>query len=334
MFGPGTGELVVVRAPPDNWMVIDGCGVGEALYAPMLLAHFNAHPDIVLFTHPHSDHYRGLQEVIDAATQDENAAWPLLGMVAPPEADRRTAPLTELVAYLSEGGSEQVVSAFRDRWERKPACKWTLQPGSTRQLGDALVRVLSPTVEMRQVAQWNFDQNKAFDKNQISAAIEIEWSGHRFILGSDLVEKPGKGWTEALKVQAALASHSSFKIPHHGSIKGMHAEILGRAGRNASPVWALTPFASRDLPRLSIDGGIDQLLAQVQAIELTALPRPHGMQSAAAEEFRIGALRPDGRHLVFDPSTPGFPDCFVAIEMRSDGSSGVARGPGSVRVTR
>lgn len=28
VFGPGTGELVVVRAPPGKWLIVDGCSVG------------------------------------------------------------------------------------------------------------------------------------------------------------------------------------------------------------------------------------------------------------------------------------------------------------------
>ena len=44
VFGPGTGELVAVRAPPDDWLIVDGCGVGRTKYGPALLAHYGAAP--------------------------------------------------------------------------------------------------------------------------------------------------------------------------------------------------------------------------------------------------------------------------------------------------
>ena len=61
--------------------------------------------------------------------------WPLLGLGVPPEVDRRGLDIRDLVAYLHEGGAEHVVAAILDRWERAPRCRWTLQPGDTRQPG-------------------------------------------------------------------------------------------------------------------------------------------------------------------------------------------------------
>lgn len=37
VFGPGYGELILVRVPPDVWMVVDGCGKGETTYATAAL---------------------------------------------------------------------------------------------------------------------------------------------------------------------------------------------------------------------------------------------------------------------------------------------------------
>ena len=45
--------------------------------------------DRLILTHPHSDHYKGLDEVIDNATVGEPESWPILGLVMPPEADER-----------------------------------------------------------------------------------------------------------------------------------------------------------------------------------------------------------------------------------------------------
>ena len=55
VFGPGTGELVAVRAPPNDWLIVDGCGVGKTKYGPALLAHYGATPRMIALTHPHRD---------------------------------------------------------------------------------------------------------------------------------------------------------------------------------------------------------------------------------------------------------------------------------------
>jgi hypothetical protein len=52
VFGPGVGELVVVRAPPGAWLVVDGCRAARVPYAEKLLDHYRATPDIVVLTHP------------------------------------------------------------------------------------------------------------------------------------------------------------------------------------------------------------------------------------------------------------------------------------------
>jgi len=67
-FGPGTGELVAVRAPPDDWLIVDGCSGNGVGYGAKLLEHYSARPSIIVLTHPHTDHARGLGDVIDVAT--------------------------------------------------------------------------------------------------------------------------------------------------------------------------------------------------------------------------------------------------------------------------
>jgi glyoxylase-like metal-dependent hydrolase (beta-lactamase superfamily II) len=67
VFGPGTGELVAVRAPPDDWLIVDGCGVGRTKYGPALLAHYGASPRLIALTHPHRDHAVGVADVVDGS---------------------------------------------------------------------------------------------------------------------------------------------------------------------------------------------------------------------------------------------------------------------------
>jgi glyoxylase-like metal-dependent hydrolase (beta-lactamase superfamily II) len=151
VFGPGTGELVLVRAPPGDWLVLDGCAThGVKSYALAVLSHYHQQDNVrfIALTHPHEDHAGGIAELVDALLQPASLpGWPRLGMIWP-------SPPGEPV-----GGDEQdqfrgarvrqALAAILDRWERKPSCRWDLLRGDTRTLGEATLRVLSPAPAAR-----------------------------------------------------------------------------------------------------------------------------------------------------------------------------------------
>ena len=142
VFGPGTGELVAVRAPPNDWLIVDGCGVGRTKYGPALLGYYGATPRFVALTHPHRDHAVGIADVVDEFTQGPPGAWPQIGLLWPTPRDRVT--MRDLQAYFRGGVVEDALSAIRDRWRRHPACRWNLDVGTSTQLGSATITVLSP----------------------------------------------------------------------------------------------------------------------------------------------------------------------------------------------
>ncbi|MCC6877005.1 MAG: MBL fold metallo-hydrolase [Sandaracinaceae bacterium] len=125
VLGPGTGELIVVHAPPGEWLVIDGCRKQRRRsYASRALEAYGARPSIVVLTHPHLDHASGVSELIDQWTA-EDQEWPVLGMVEPPDL-RGAGNLRDDAAAYEGGVAEQAVSAILDRWERRPSCRWDL----------------------------------------------------------------------------------------------------------------------------------------------------------------------------------------------------------------
>lgn len=62
-FGPGFGESIVIRVPPDNWIVVDGCQENKLSPAVELLDEAEANSRLVLLSHPHLDHVHGLDKV-------------------------------------------------------------------------------------------------------------------------------------------------------------------------------------------------------------------------------------------------------------------------------
>ena len=326
------GELVAVRAPPGRWMLIDGCTARSRSYGELLLRHYSASPDILVFTHPHVDHARGVKAVIDAATAESPDTWPRLGMILPPALDG-AGRATDPQAFFDGGIAEDVVATILDRWERHHACRWDMGLGAVESLGDADVLALSPEPAARREARQKYADGKKFDANRLAAALLVEWSGRRFILGSDLPETPGSGWTRALRRERLLARHSIFKVAHHGSGNAMHTAILRRPKSHPAPLWVVTPYASLGLPSFGRRGGMRRLLRHVTEVHLTALPRAYRRQSASPLRLRFKDLQ--GKRLHDDAGAPGFPDCFVAaIFSSASDTPRVVHGPGSVVVGR
>jgi beta-lactamase superfamily II metal-dependent hydrolase len=322
VFGPGTGELVAVRAPPDDWLILDGCGVGRTKYGSALLEHYGVAPRLIALTHPHRDHAVGIADVVDAFTQGPASRWPRIGLLWPTPRDRVT--LRDLQAYFTGGVVEDALSAIRDRWRRHPASRWILEVGSSIQLGEASILVASPERDRSRDAWRAWQRGDGYDPNQIATVLDVSWHGHHLILGSDLVEQPGGGWTAA---QARCRNAVATKVPHHGSTNALHASWI-----RGEPHLAITPFASSNLPRFDPAGGIARMLTTVDRVHLTALPRAYTAQAGTPQRLTRRQLERLGDTEI-DPPIPGWPDCYVILSIAADGSVRFEHGPGSVQVT-
>lgn len=329
VFGPGLGELILVRVPPGLWVVVDGCGAKGIDYAAAVLHHYgDARPAVVVLTHPHDDHSRGIADVIRKATpNDRKDQWPRVGMVLPPGDD---------VALRSDGFIAAVtldaIAAVEDRWKMSPECRWEMHAGDSERVGDATLRALSPARAVRdaQLARWS--AREPFDKNTIASALLLTWRGRRVLLGSDLVEDPGAGWTTSLQLDPELGDHELLKVPHHGSDKALHDDVLRPRARVPEPFRVLAPFSKQRLPSFKAGVGVPRILSHGGTTYLTGLPRRHDQQSARVEARTLAELATHSA-IIFDPKTTGFPDCYVLVSILPDvGAPVVTQGPGSIRV--
>ncbi|WP_187344991.1 MBL fold metallo-hydrolase [Cystobacter ferrugineus] len=322
---------MAVRAPPDDWLLVDGCAASRTPYGPQLVTHYGIRPKLVILTHPHLDHSRGVAQVLEHATQGAKKDWPKIGLLFP--SPRRGTSLDDLQHYFDAGVTEQAVATILQRWQTHPPCRWLLETESTETLGEATIRVLSPEEAARQDAFAAWEGKTAhFDWNRAASALLIEWRGHSILLGSDLVEKPGNGWSEALKRTPALAKHAIYKVAHHGSWDAQHRGVLkGAKGRKS--MFIATPFASQNLPRFNTGEGMHLLLQHASAVHLTALPRGYGEQAGTPQRLTRAQLARRSNDLEFDPPAPGFPDCYVTLSFPPEaGPPRIAHGPGSVEV--
>jgi hypothetical protein len=258
VFGPGYGESIVLRVPPDHWMVVDSTqlpmrrGINPAA---QLLEREGGEWRCMVLSHPHEDHAVGFDVLLDQ---------PGSGPIGCVERNLDVAPVDEhhpdAERQLRSGTTQAALAAIRDRWERFPNRRWALSAGASTTVGSARVEVLSPDASTTSSANPS--------PNALASAIVIEWQDHRWLLGADL-ERPG--WEIIASIHGAtLADHVAFKVAHHGSAGAQHDAVMNGA---RTRVWVLTPWRrGKALPRLERDEGLARLLRHVDGVTLTSAP--------------------------------------------------------------
>jgi len=324
VLGPGTGESVVVHAPYGAWMVVDSCRSGGRGLARRLLDHYEARPSLLALTHPHLDHASGFSDLVNAFTKPGDSRWPKLGIV--PSPDTKTADGSwDLEPALKSGQVQQAIAAVLSRWEDRETSRWDMKQGDVEALGGAKVHVISPSPAERAAARDAWNRGSDHDFNRASSAFIVEWQGRTVLLGSDLVENPGKGWSDATAMFTQAVSHDVYKLAHHGS-DGARGPQLGTATATAR-VWIATPFARQDLPTAQ---DLAPHLAIEPSVHLTGLPTRYDDQSSQHRTVAVGGLGA----LHATPPPGGFPDCFVCVVVPQAGPCVVTCGSGAVTVTR
>ena len=67
VLGPCKGETVLLRVPPDHWMIIDSFQVGRPRRpaAEPIITRYGGRVEVLALTHPHADHFEGFIDLID-----------------------------------------------------------------------------------------------------------------------------------------------------------------------------------------------------------------------------------------------------------------------------
>ncbi|MBE2252455.1 MAG: hypothetical protein IAE78_23180 [Myxococcus sp.] len=327
VFGPGTGEFIVVHVPPNGWLSIDGCSA-DAKEWPLRFFRdqVKVAPTHILMTHPHADHARGIRALVEHFTRGADSEWPRLGVVAPPRKKGRTGASQE---GFDSQLANAVLSTVKSCWRRRAGCRWVPRAGAREPLGAGEVLTLSPErAALRPAGGSNFDWNR------VATALAIEWEGHRVVLGADLVEKPGKGWSTVLKRTPTARQHVLLKVAHHGSLEAQHESLLKRLVGEAVVTLVTTPFASQDLPRFGKDDGVDLLLQHSDRLLLSGLSQAFETQDRKPRQWPRSRLARLKKPIAPDEPVGEFPTNYVHLVLSSAGKLKANYGPGSVIVHR
>jgi beta-lactamase superfamily II metal-dependent hydrolase len=217
VFGPGFGESVVIRVPPDSCIVVDSlrhdAGGRRVNPALQLVDRWSARIDLLVLTHPHADHAAGFGDLVDAAGEA------ILACADTFVSDRehwRKARRDKTDGERTAGRTEQALSAIDTRWSTSPEEKiWRLEAGQCRSVGEATVEALFPDVEALEGAAASAQP----DPNACSTPLVLRWREAMIVLAADVDTE--SAWDRILGASRSrpLADHHVLKIAHHGSVE-------------------------------------------------------------------------------------------------------------------
>lgn len=268
VFGRGYGESIVVHLGDAQWIVIDSLTSNGApiplLYLKTLGVDVARSVVLVMATHWHDDHIRGIAKVCDEA-RSARISFPMA--MLRDEFRSFAQKFTRLPAGKTSSGVDElgnIIDLVTARgWHVLELGKaWTnflrYAAGSLSHGAPIEVEAMSPSNAdanrfLAMVAAETDPDGTArraprYDRNDISCALHIRAGTTSIVLGADLekVSDPHSGWEAVLAAQQLPQRTSMLiKVPHHGSATGDHPGIWSRLCL-PKPVASLATWARGD----------------------------------------------------------------------------------------
>jgi len=265
IFGPGYGESIVIHIGSGRWVIVDSC-IDTVSGRPAPIAYLNAcgvdvanAVDVVVATHWHDDHIRGMAQVVNACRSAKFCsastlqAPEFLATVLPYASRNKIAEgpgVRELfeIIHILENNKRPITRAIADRrikvWSHgtlahgQPVALWTLTP-SDLQYAKFLTELTALMPGVGETKRRAVPQRP----NHVSVVVWIEIGDLHVLLGADLenTTNPGIGWSAVISSTGRPTGRATvFKIPHHGS-KNAHHDQVWRTMLVDKPFAVLTP---------------------------------------------------------------------------------------------
>ncbi len=252
LVGPGYGESVVLHIGDGNWVIVDSCidrdGYPRALgYLRSLGVDPSQAVGLVVATHWHDDHIRGMSRVVEvckeavfccaAALRDKEfltavGAWGRRDVAIDGSGVRE---IHAVLTQLQSRAAQPTFALANMRIYSRGRCRvWSLSPGSAefsnslRSIGALFPNAGSTKTRVPSVSP-----------NDVAVVLWISVGGTELLLGSDS-EKGA--WVEILQSRERPSGRASvFKVPHHGSENADEAGVW-RTMLEPNPYAVLTPW--------------------------------------------------------------------------------------------
>lgn len=270
LFGPGYGECALIHLGQGRWIIVDSCLNVRTKEQPALqhLDSMNVNPEaveLVVATHWHADHVRGLAQVVQSCVNAKfifSAAYCYEELlIAARQAS--TELITQHDVFRELHGAMEVLKIRQLGTYAIPGVE-TVSEGTQLLPGGsgAIVLALSPNALECQRARESLASRIVAgetglttiisppEKNEGAVALWIELAGVSILLGSDLEEASAenRGWNAALdRLGPVNEAATIVKVPHHGGESG-HSGRMWDEIVDAQAIGVLTPFNRRTEP--------------------------------------------------------------------------------------
>ena len=269
VFGPGYGECVLIHVGHGVWLVVDSCiDPRTNRSAPLgYLESIGFNPasaiDLVVASHWHADHVRGLHELYTVASAAKfSCASALAGKefvslakiysegagkipVGPEELYKC---LTTLRHRAKETGKSHHRWAITDRllWQSSESSKLKVKLTALSPSDEMFTRMQQMMLNYVTLLKKGYSEPRliAGCPNDVAVALLLEVNGRQILLGSDLEQEanPSVGWSAVLVSEAVKESKCCmFKVAHHGSASGHNDQVWDKL-LEQEPIALLTPF--------------------------------------------------------------------------------------------
>lgn len=314
IFGPGYGECVLVHLGAGEWLIVDSCLDQRSQRQPALayLEAIGVDPasavTTVLVTHWHTDHVRGVSEIVRECVSAE--FWMSQALRSPElllatrrfGSDRASKhnPFREFYAVIEmlevrkQGGTGAPAAAIAGArtvlWRRpaaagSPDCEVLALSPSPASVMDALAALASQFPDALQEVPYDVDEPAP---NEAAVAVAVRVGGARILLGSDLEDPPpaDRGWKAILASPLQPDQPAAvFKVAHHGSHNADNDDVWNQL-LEPEPWAVITPFRRgvMPLPRPSdierIQQHTDRVYLTAGTRRLKAAPKPRRIRLA------------------------------------------------------
>ncbi len=268
IFGPGYGESILLHVGAGNWILVDSCldPTSQRPAALKYLTELNVDiaqaVKLIVATHWHDDHIRGLSTVFEACV---SADFVLSDALRHQEFLTLTCLYQQPAISRSSGVDEfaRILQSYLACETHPSTLKWAIadrllfsnERPTSSEAARVKVYALSPSDAAILQAKLAFTellteqtrQRKrisSLQPNDTAVVLWIEVGEHRILLGADLENTPDPktGWTAIISDSLATTTKAQvFKIPHHGSANADHQDVW-RGLLLDAPYALLTPF--------------------------------------------------------------------------------------------
>ena len=273
VFGPGFGESIVIYIPQIGWGVIDSCEYRKVNPALEYLQKNKAQKiSFIVLSHPHLDHYKGLDQLIHSYIGRIDRICYYSG-----DGLKEYRSYLAKKAVLNEPGIKTLGRLLRlfEKAQKKGARIVRISERTEiirkRQVDGHDIEVLALSPSAQSVARYvellyaaipkNIgDYTRELQKtnyNLLSTALWCQIGKLRFIFGSDLEigDEDQMGWKGIVtNIDTPELSIDFVKVPHHGSPNAFYQPVWEKFSEGGKIISVITPYnrLSEPLPNSDI----------------------------------------------------------------------------------